>query len=434
MKIRLTFLFILFCASSYATDYFVRMDGSDKNTGTSNTVEGAWQTMDYALSQLKAGDHLFVGDGTYVTKGLSLENIHGTPEKITRISAIHTWKAVLTEKTTPERDAAVLKISNCSYVEIDGFEVYDEVDTGVGIAVRDSSHHVTVKNCYIHDCGCNGIASRTSDYLIFENNVVRDNAKRNKWNCSGLTIWHPIEYDQEPGYHIIVRKNVAFENECDLPFTPLGFKNPTDGNGIIIDDFRNTQGGGQEGGYKAKVLVENNLSFNNGGRGINVYESDNVTVRNNTTYHNLRVISKYMDFPGEITISNSKGSRVYNNLMVKQPGLPTRALRCYDNDSLNTKIFNNIIIGPKDFCGQIIFEEGNVVKDISEQGFPKFRNPDIDVEFASIEDFRNYFGLSFDSPLVDTGICKDVPNEDRDGSPRPSGKHIDIGCYEHQSK
>ncbi len=435
MKIRLTVFLLLFAVSVHATDYYVRTDGNDNNKGTANTPQEAWKTVDYAVTQLKAGDHLWVNDGIYKTKGVRVENIHGSPEKVTTISAINQWKAVLTEETTPESDTAVFKIINSSYIVVDGFEIYDTIDTGVGITSWSGSHHITIKNNYIHDCGCNGISSRTSDYITIEGNVVRDNAKRNQWNCSGISVWLPVELDQKPGYHIIIRKNVSFENECDLPFKPGGFDTPTDGNGIIVDDFRNTQGGGQDGkGYQAAVLIENNLSFNNGGRGINVYETDNVTVRNNTTYHNLRIISKYADFPGEISISSSLGSQAYNNLIVKNPKVRTKALRCYDNDSLNTKIFNNIIIGPKDLCDQTIFDEGNDLRDVSDQGYPQLRNATIEVEFASAADFRNYFGLSAKSPLIDAGVCVEVPKEDLDGLSRPGGKHIDIGCYEWHNK
>jgi parallel beta-helix repeat protein len=262
-----------------------------------------------------------------------------------------------------------------------------------GVDVRNSSHHITVKNCYIHDCACGGIVSRLSDYLVFDSNIVRNNSKRNKWNCSGLSIWHPVELDQQPGFHIIVKNNVAFENECDIAFSPHGHKNPTDGNGIIIDDFRNTQGGGQEGGYKAAVLVENNLSFNNGGRGIAVYQSDNVTVRNNTTYHNLRILTKYFDWAGEISVDNSKGSKVENNIMVKNPAVRSKGLRCYDNDGLNTCVTNNFVVGAADFCGQTLTVKENTVLDVSDQKAPGFMEPTVNVKFKTIADFRKYFGL-----------------------------------------
>ncbi len=433
MKIRLIISCLLALSLQLKAEvYYVRVDGNDKNPGTSNSPGAAWQTMDHAIGQLKAGDHLRVDDGVYLTKSLWLKGIQGSPNRLTTIAAINPWKAVLMQSTFPDDTLSVLTISNSSYVVIDGFEVYDKVDTGIGITVRNGSHHVTIKNCYVHDCGCNGISSRLSDYVTIENNVVRGNSKRNEWNCSGISIWHPVELDREEGYHIIIRRNVAFENECNLPFRPLGFDNPTDGNGIIVDDFRNTQGGGQEGGYTSQVLVENNLSFNNGGRGFNVFQADNVTLRNNTSYHNLRIISEYADFPGEMTLSNSTSCRLYNNLIVKNPQVRTKALRSYDNDGMNTKIHHNIIVGPEDLCGQTVFFENNTLLDVSEQDAPAFANPSLEVEFQFIEDFRKYFGIHKSSVARNAAFNEDAPPVDRDGLPRPVKKKPDAGCYEWQ--
>ena len=42
-----------------------------------------------------------------------------------------------------------------------GHIAYDISDNkGTGIDVRESSHHVTIRNCYVHDCGCGGISGR----------------------------------------------------------------------------------------------------------------------------------------------------------------------------------------------------------------------------------------------------------------------------------
>ncbi len=392
----------------FARDYYVRVDGNNTNSGKWNTPGEAWQTLDFAFEQIKAGDQLFVSSGIYVTKELVLKGIIGSPEKITRIASIGKWNAVITQENSPEDNIDLLMVDSCAYLEIDGFELTDPVDKGVGITVRNSSHRVTVKNCYVHDCGCNGISSRTSDYLIFEGNVVRGNARRSVWNCSGISIWHAVELDQKPGYHIIIRNNVAFENECELPFSPLGHENPTDGNGIIIDDFRTTQVQfeGQKDGYKAAVLVENNLTFNNGGRGINIYESENVTIRNNTSFHNMRIISKFSPDFGDITIQNASNITLHNNIIVKNPDLPNPALaiHCYSDDkSGNNKIYDNIVIGEKNFCGMNLSDENNIYLESGKQDFPKFIHPTTRVQFRSVEDFKNFFDLKENSPAKGKG-------------------------------
>ena len=50
----------------------------------------------------------------------------------------------------------------------------------------------------------------------------------------------------------------------------------------------NTQAQGTP--FTAATLVENNLSFNNGGAGVKVFETSNATIRNNTVWHNNYVL------------------------------------------------------------------------------------------------------------------------------------------------
>lgn len=426
----IAFALCLSACQDHQNTFYVRTDGHNTNTGTENTSENAWQTIDYAISKLQAGDQLFVEDGLYLTTGIQIRNLRSEEGNPTRIASMQPYGAVITRIAESNLDSSVVNIDSCAHLIFSGFEVYDDM-TGneSGIDVRNYSHHVSIEGCYVHDCACGGISSRTSDYLTFDGNVVRDNAKRNKWNCSGISIWHPIELDQSPGYHIQVINNIAFENECELNFSPHGFNNPTDGNGIIMDDFRNTQGGGQEGGYFARSLVANNLSFNNGGRGINVYETDNVDVFQNTTYHNLRVLAKYIDFPGEITVAQSNGSRVANNIGIKIPGLPTSALRCYSNDSINTEIFNNIFIGKKDVCGQQLSMGNNVFVDEYQQDYLLLKNATIDVDFQNFEDFYQYFKLTSSSPAIQFGDVKYTLNKDQLHRSRMRTTGVDIGCY-----
>ncbi|MEM8865408.1 MAG: choice-of-anchor Q domain-containing protein, partial [Planctomycetota bacterium] len=228
---------------------------------------------------------------------------------------------------------------------------------------------------------------------------------------------------------LVIRRNVVFENECDIPFSPHGHKTPTDGNGIIMDDFYNTQGGGQEGGYQSDVLIENNLSFNNGGRGIHVYKSDNILIRNNTTFHNMRVLSKYGSDPAEINVDESFGTQVINNIMVKNPELKNPALRFWKNDVETTKVMNNVVVGEKNFCGQKLFEKDNIYREADDQSFPNFKNPTVDVEFDSIDDFEAYFSLARRSPAINAATKANAAEVDLTGKKRPR-RRVDAGCYE----
>lgn len=410
--------------------FYVRLDGDDRNSGLANTADEAWATLAHAIEAISPGDELYLGDGVHYTEGIRLNNLHASEQQPTVLASVNPLGAKITRPMGSDPDKSVIEVSNCSHLRIVGIELYD-AESGIesGVDIRDRSHHVTVEGCYIHDCACGGVSSRESDYVTIEGNIVRDNAKRNQWNCSGISFWHPIEHDQQAGFHIVIRGNVAFENECTLPFAPHGHDVPTDGNGIIVDDLRNTQGGGQVGGYQSAVLVENNLSFNNGGRGIHVYKSDNVVIRNNTVFHNLRVLSQHSDGHGDINLDHSTGSRVVNNLIVKNPNLPTASLRLYDNGPQLPVVAHNLIVGPTDYCGQEISNNSNTIRDASDQAYPAFRNLTVDVRFDAIEDFRAYFGLAADSPAIDAASADEHSPVDLEGIER---ERTDIGCYEAQ--
>jgi parallel beta-helix repeat protein len=63
--------------------------------------------------------------------------------------------------------------------------------------------------------------------------------------------------------------------------TCIGINTHTDGNGIIFDDWGLVS-------YAYAGLIESNIVFNNGGRGIEVNSPQNVTVANNVAFDNAR--------------------------------------------------------------------------------------------------------------------------------------------------
>ena len=110
---------------------------------------------------------------------------------------------------------------------------------------------------------------------------------------------------------IFVLRNTSFSN------TALTLPNNaphSDGNGIIMDDFRNTQHPNPAGVYPYRSLVENNVCYLNGGKGVHVFISDNVTVRNNTCYFNNRDPKNNATWRGELSNVNSNNTIWVNNI------------------------------------------------------------------------------------------------------------------------
>ena len=408
--------------------FYVNPVGSDDNSGEANTPEEAWQTITHAVTQLIGGDTLLLADGLYQENNLTVDGINGSPEAYTVIKSINRWGAKV-EKTTEY--GVVFPILNCSYMEVDGIEVFNNREgsdnKAAGLEIMDS-HHTLIKNVYAHDCGCNGISGRESDYMTFERNVLRDNAKKSVYNCSGLSIYQPITIDNEPGYHLIIRDNVAFENECRLPFTPLGFTVPTDGNGIILDDFNQTQSEGVPA-FTAATLVENNLSFNNGGAGIKIFEASNITVRNNTAWHNNYVLEEYGSNLGDIGLQQVSGEmNVYNNIIVKAFGQRGHAFFLQGNATAT--LANNLMVGSTRYENITPTLRDNRIVTEDQQSYPAFAQATENVELTSVDGFKAYFGLRETSPAVDAADATLAPATDLNGVARPVGEGVDIGAYE----
>jgi Right handed beta helix region len=184
-----------------------------------------------------------------------------------------------------------------SFVVIDGFDVSGSgggtcIDGAWNYTAGNHAHHLIVVNNHAHDCGGAGVGLAGGDYYTVANNTVNNTASSSTYNTSGIT---PFEAVTATGftptaadnvyYHNVFLNNVSYNNVETWSCAANG-QGPgchTDGEGIIIDCF-DCNGVGI---YNAKTLVMGNLVYGNGGNGIQVGRSSNVTVANNTSYENF---------------------------------------------------------------------------------------------------------------------------------------------------
>ena len=423
------------------TTLYVHPNGSDDNAGDAPTPTAAFRTMRYGLSQLIPGDSLLVADGIYAENNLRILGVRGTQDAVTVVKAINPWGAKIEGNI---RYNINLQIENSTHIKVEGFEVYSlgrsvETNSATGLQIF-GSDYVVLENNYVHDCGCGGISGRESDYMTIQRNVARDNARFSPYNCSGISIYQPRMLDTLEGVHILIKDNVSFENEVRLAFSPLGFNVPTDGNGIILDDFNNTQslGGGQNTTppYVAETRVENNLVFSNGGAGIKTFEVENVTIRNNTSYHNNFVLEKYTGNTGEIILQVLGGeAEVYNNLMVSASGTRAQAFSSQTVGDGQVVLANNLILGGLVFNGEEPEQTENILVTEDRQSFPQFAQVQDSTffqtfSFTSVDDFKQFFGLRATSPAINQGGNDLAPAADLNGVARPVDAIVDIGAYE----
>jgi parallel beta-helix repeat protein len=277
-----------------------------------------------------------------------------------------------------------------------------------GIYVRPTStasanpRHIVIENNVVHDVPGGGIVTEESDYITIQNNTVYNNAWYAVYATSGISVFHSYNSDTNTSsYKNIVRNNKVYNNKALIKW--VNTLDYSDGNGIIIDDNKNSQLDGRLAPYTGKTLVTNNISYNNGGSGIHSYSSANVDIINNTSYNNSSQVNY-----GEIYANGSNNVNLYNNIMYARTGRHITSNSNNSNVNYNYNIYFNgtpAVSGPNDIMSD-----------------PLFYN-------AASGDFRVHIG----SKAIDNGTSTLAPNNDFSDNLRPRGFASDRGAYESQN-
>ena len=182
------------------------------------------------------------------------------------------------------------------------------------------SHHITLDSLIVHHLGAGGIISYINtdypsvgnDYITISNCEIYNTNQTSQYRGSAISLLGDVNYDNNSGWHSIIQNNRIHDNVNHNKDTIVNANGETvidpfkhsDGNGIIIDTQLSTG---------PSTLIQSNLVYRNGGRGIHVFLSGNVTVVNNTLYYNS--IDPYLqDHPGELTAGAAQNVFFSNNI------------------------------------------------------------------------------------------------------------------------
>ena len=403
--------------------YYVSPTGNNANPGTK---ELPWKTMQFAVDEAVPGDSLLIGDGTY--EGPVIMTRSGAPGAYVTLKSINPLGAKV-EVANGEGDTDGIKAA-ANYLTIDGFEIYDAAPGighhGNGVTVY-NNHHINILNNLIYDFGGSGIQTVHFDHVLIENNVVHNNAKYNPNQTSGISLYQARAVDDEPGYHAIIRNNRSYSN---INLVPLNLAGTFDGNGILIDDFWNS--GGDDGNdieFPHRTLIENNLCYDNGGKGIQVYRSSYVDIFNNTAYHNNHDVQNQGHWRGELSIISSTDTIWRNNIGVANPGEGilewNRAM--FINKGGDTIWENNITFSGTPGDLSILVDNGT----LSEEYITANNMTGVDPMF--MDAINHDFNLDPESPAVDAGSDAIFSFNDINYLVRPAGS-VDIGAYEYEDE
>jgi parallel beta-helix repeat protein len=439
---------------------YVAPDGNDANDGLSEQT--AIQTLGSATGRTEPGDTVLVKNGTYTTP-----DFRNVPAYIFKSGRPDAW---ITFKNFPghrpkikSRNITAIRVVGASYIIIEGFDVEgsrDEVTMeearrvlcddgnssetaakaqGSGIEIVSDydnpnihSHHIIIRNNEVYRFGASGIGSASADYLTIENNVVYENGFYNPYGTSGISLYQQYNQDTPPAgqegtiVKNIIRGNISYGNANKFG-TVITADEPcdqtpgiTDGNGIIIDDFQNTQRSGyQTTKYLGRTLIENNVLYGNGGRGINVFSSNYVDVVNNTAYQNGQSTESNSFIDSDVSSFWCKDVRFFNNIIFARPDRKINLVGFRpgeEGDRATIRYDNNLVFGG------IGFDPASGGNNTTGQN-PLFVN-------EAVKDFS----LAESSPAIDRGAAtlNDLrsPLFDILGTARPQRSGFDIGAYE----
>jgi parallel beta-helix repeat protein len=449
------------------TVYYVSGTGADTNNGKSSSTP--FRTLQRAADLTNPGDTVYIMNGTYTDSvGAHILFIarSGAPGAYIRYKAFPGHTPVLQTLTT---NWSAVKVDGAAYILIEGLTLIGNNDTttpaealtqiidtngsgkpdkgdkvelntayissGIDVTFKygnfaKPAHHVIIRNNTLSKFGSSGIGSYGADFLVIEDNRVDETSFYTPYDTSGISVYQ--NRDTQPGYagyRIVIRRNVSTHNHNIIPCICNDFARPTDGNGIIVDDSKNGQSDGRPpengipqdfGPYTGKMLVANNIVYDNWGRGIHVFESDNVTIINNTSFNNA---FEPEIGEGEISVVNSDNVRVYNNIAFPNPYRPALTNGRFERPNPNSNVIfdYNLTFGGTGFFDPS-FSDPVATRNNLIGVNPKFVN----ATYTNGRDFR----LQANSPAIDKGTSSYAPKNDIEKSLRPKGAGVDLGAYE----
>ncbi len=429
--------------------FYVSPEGSDDNDGRSEST--AFASPQKALDQAQPSDIILLMEGTYsIDKELApklavAEFIRpGTPTGWITLKNYPGHKATLSS----HGQKAIAMIQNkgsptLAYLEVRGLHIRGNGDTartqfidelgqftpntdsrGIEVNGRTTPypgerteneivHHIRIADNVVEFCTADGIYAEYCDWLYIERNIIENNC----WTTpgyapAGLSVMGYANFDSLENVHkMLIAGNRVSGNRLYVMNQPWGKPVKTkffNGNGIILDANAEKP----PAVYAGRTLVQNNLVFNNGGGGIQMWANHRMDLVNNTVYHNGTTPELKW---GQIGFERCRDVRLINNIIVAQPDRPldTWMVGRPDKNTADIVRLNNLYWGG---VNPHISGAGDIDAD------PQFVNPGDDPAEA---DFR----LRPDSPAIGAGIRDSLtPLVDVFGQFRPSANEVDLGA------
>jgi uncharacterized protein YdeI (BOF family) len=460
--------------------YLSSQNGSDDNDGTS--PESPFKTVDKALNILNPGDTLFFMDlftnssfdpdyqysgdiyDPHIWNGensVKISNINGTPDNYITLKAYD-------ENTIFMGDGSnIIRVLNCSYIVVDGFNVYGQVESIPLQTAKDlqflykdeegmvhyrvppgtpeeeiddlelpvltnikrpsytdtrgmyfsNVNNVIIKNNIVRYMPGGGLRVAKSDYVNIKANVVNNCSRKSYSGTHGLIVSTSTSIDNYDGYKIFITGNIVSYNYNEIyswsPNKTFITTHIDEGKGISLQK-------NQEEWIHGRMLIENNISYWNGYSGIHANVARGMDFINNTCYYNCyTALITYDDtiILGRnmgISVSTGDDIKIINNI-VELDG-DTKGFALSSANTTNLVVINNLIYGD----GTPLMQDSDivVVEENTIESDPMFADPD-----------AFDFHLLKDSPAIDAADTSYAPENDFFGNSRD--EKPDLGAIEY---
>ena len=348
-NILVVILSFLFSILNSQTNYYVSAESGNDINNNGLTESTPFLTINRAISEVMAGDTVFVMNGTYRNAGFGTvdpsTNTNMNNPHVVTINKSGTEGAYITIKNLEGHVPKIefdgrggIVISDfMNYIIVEGFEVegpaaeitYDQAITdreykiqlsedlnedgdpntstnytntyfsGKGIWGGYKAHrNVIIRNNKVYNCTGSGIRFNDSDHITIENNEVYNCTWWTSSASSAIVYAETIaeEGDNTTDVKMIMRGNLVYNNWNRIPFYVAqlpdnsGNTNPNYGtaNYSSILDGQGLYVTRSDPSYIGTFLFENNVCVNNGKNGINFDNSLRASAiyQNNTLFYN----------------------------------------------------------------------------------------------------------------------------------------------------
>jgi parallel beta-helix repeat protein len=429
---------VLLSSNAFATDWYV--DGKNGSNTNAGTKSAPFLTPSHGIWRASPGDTVhFLPTAAYPCFGIYKSGTATQPIALM-------GDGVAPNLTQVRSNNACFGIQvnlGASYINVLNFDVSTGTGPTIsggqpwyGIFVSVGSHHVNISGNVVHDSWGGGIASLRADYVTISHNTVYNTAQYtgDGWFRSGISTFESTDIDANTGVKMIIDSNVV-SNNTNVATPGIHGGTDPDGSGIIVDDSSHSQSDKKP--YKGKTLVQNNISYNNGGRGITLSFSSHVIVANNTCFHNNQDPHEAAWRPGEIMAAGIGGGsdiNIYNNILYSDgaAGIATTGphvgISIQDaRDGLGSVTANyNLIFNPQS-DHSLQFYQGDNTNTVTFGTHNIFGNP-LFVN-ASINPAVANFKVNATSPSLGSANGTYIPILDINGALRPVSGPFDMGAY-----